>query len=164
MSVKQIIEHLEKIYQLQKSLLSISKEKTELIKANKIEQFNELLMTERKHVQAIDQLEKKRIDATNDWFDRVAPDAERTISGLIEHVTDEADRKQLEKLYEEMIYVLADLKQQEKLNLDLTQQSLQFIELSLDMFQPNSTKNMNYNQPNSKQGKKSSTSVFDSKA
>lgn len=163
MLVKQIIEQLEKIYQLQKSLLIISKEKTELIKNNDIDQFNQLLMTERKHVQAIEQLESKRMNLTDEFFEKEAPESERTISQLIELVKDEEERKQLQHIFEKLIFVLADLKQQEKLNQDLTQQSLQFIDLSLELLQPHLNKNLNYGQGSGQQTKRQS-SVFDSKA
>ena len=164
MSVQQIIGELEKLLDLHKSLLSLSKEKTERIKNNEIDSFNELLMTERKHIQAIEQLEKKRIQLTEEWFNKHAEDRERTISELIEAISDEAEKKSLEALYDNLIIVLAELKQQEKLNRDLAQQSLQFIELSLDMFQPVHNKNLNYNQPNQQKKPNRNTSVFDSKA
>ena len=116
-----------------------------------------------KHVQAIEQLESKRMNLTDEFFEKEAPESERTISQLIELVKDEEERKQLQHIFEKLIFVLADLKQQEKLNQDLTQQSLQFIDLSLELLQPHLNKNLNYGQGSGQQTKRQS-SVFDSKA
>ncbi|TFB24381.1 flagellar protein FlgN [Filobacillus milosensis] len=164
MSIQKITEHLEKLYQLNESLLTLSKQKTELVKKSKIDEFNELLMKERKHAQAIEQVEAKRVELTDEWFMKHAPNtSEKTLSQMIELVEGEAEKEKLQTVYENLIVNLADLKQQEALNQDLIQQSLQFIELSMEMFQPNS-KNMNYDKPKGQQGKSSSQSVFDSKA
>ncbi|RPF54355.1 flagellar protein FlgN [Aquisalibacillus elongatus] len=164
MSIQAITEHLEKLYQLNESLLALSKEKTELVKKSKIDEFNDLLMKERKHAQGIEQVENKRMKLTDDWFQQHAPDAEeQTISELIERIEDESEKERLQTIYEKLIYNLADLKSQEALNRDLIQQSLQFIELSLEMYQPE-TKNINYDKKQAKQGSKSNSSVFDSKA
>ncbi|GEL78712.1 flagellar protein FlgN [Tenuibacillus multivorans] len=164
MSIQTIVEHLEKLYQLNESLLTLSKQKTELVKKSQIDEFNELLMKERKHAQAIEQVESKRVKLTDEWFQQHAPnESEQTISQLIELLEDEALKGQLQEVYEKLIYNLADLKQQEALNQDLIQQSLQFIELSMEMFQPQS-KNINYDKTKDQPNQKPNTSVFDSKA
>ncbi|PKR77982.1 flagellar protein FlgN [Halalkalibacillus sediminis] len=165
MSVQAIIEKLEKIYQLHESLLKLSKEKTEQIKLNEIESFNQILMTERKHVQAIEQLEAKRVEETQAWFQQNAPDVrEQTINSLIGQLEDSDEKNKLEKLYGDFIILLADLKQQEKLNHDLTQQSLQFVQLSLEMIQPKYQSDLNYKKPTKSQGQRGNTSAFDSRA
>ncbi|WP_223155055.1 flagellar protein FlgN [Alkalibacillus aidingensis] len=160
-----IIEKLEKIYQLNDSLLTLSKDKTERLKANDIEAFNDLLMKERKHVQAIEQIEAKREQETKAWFELNAPHIEeQTMTSLIEQVDDQEQKRELEDLFEKLVFVLADLKQQEQLNRDLTQQSLQFVELTLDMLRPNHQKDLNYQKPKAQDSKRSGQSVFDSKA
>ncbi|WP_027965375.1 flagellar protein FlgN [Halalkalibacillus halophilus] len=165
MSTEKIIARLDKLHQLNISLLNLSKEKTERLKENDIDAFNEILMKERKHIQAIEQVEIKRIEATEAWFEDHAPKAEdKTISRVIELVEDKEQNAQLEKLYDSLIYTLADLKSQEKLNRDLIEQSLQMVELSLDLMQPNHQKDLNYQKPKRKEQQSSSTSVFDSKA
>ncbi|SEQ25404.1 flagellar protein FlgN [Piscibacillus halophilus] len=164
MTIQAIIEHLEKLYQLNESLLAISKDKTELVKKSQIEEFNELLMKERKHVQAIDQLEEKRVRLTEEWFKKHAPDAsEQTISQLVELTDDAESKEKLEAVYQRLIMNLASLKQQEDLNRELIQQSLQFIELSLEMYEPQS-KQINYDQTKKSTNQRTQTSMFDSKA
>ncbi|WP_054751747.1 flagellar export chaperone FlgN [Piscibacillus salipiscarius] len=57
---------------------------------------------------------------------------------------------------------LAQLKEQEQLNRELIEQSLQFIDLSLEMYEPQS-KQMNYDS-NKQAPQRQQTSMFDSKA
>ena len=61
-----------------------------------------------------------------------------------------------------MLEIIIELRQNEKLNHDLIQQSLQFVHLSLEMLQPQE-RNINYHKDDKKQTK-TTRSVFDSKA
>ncbi|MCP3028100.1 flagellar protein FlgN [Halobacillus sp. A5] len=161
-AIKQIIDYLERLKQLHESLLTLSKNKTEALKTNDIEELRACLNQERKHVSAIEMLEKKRIEAVNVWaagepgFEGKNP----AVSDIIEWV-DWSERKQLECVYESFILVLAELKQQEVLNGDLTRQSLQFVNMSLDLLQP-TIENVNYGGTSQSSGPK--RSVFDSQA
>ncbi|MET3682995.1 flagellar biosynthesis/type III secretory pathway chaperone [Alkalibacillus flavidus] len=163
MSIESIIEKLDKIYQLNDSLLNLSKDKTEKLKQNDLETFNDMLIKERKHAQAIDQLETKRVEETEAWFQAKGITDERTITNLIATVDDPEQKERLENLYEKLVYTLADLKQQEQLNRDLTEQSLQYVELTLDMLQPAHQKDMNYHKKDTT-NQSTDRSMFDSKA
>ena len=164
MSIENQVQLLEKTYQLHQSLLEISKQKEQLIKDNNIDGMRQVLMGARKHVKAIQELEEKRVIATSGWFRTYAPEAEeQTIQQVIDHLQNNEEKEQLQAIYENFIYVLADLKNQEKLNRELMEQSLQFVELSLDLLKPNHEKNMNYDKKQVQQNK-ASQSVFDSKA
>ncbi|MDQ0159659.1 flagellar protein FlgN [Alkalibacillus salilacus] len=163
MSIDAIIEKLGKIQQLNESLLQLSKDKTERLKQNDLETFNQMLIKERKHAQALDQLETKRVEETEAWFQEKGISDERTISNLIQTVDDPEKKEHLEALYEKLVYTLADLKQQEQLNRDLTEQSLQYVELTLDMLQPKHQKDLNYHKQQ-QSNQSTDRSIFDSKA
>lgn len=111
MSIENQVQLLEKTYQLHQSLLEISKQKEQLIKDNNIDGMRQVLMDERKHVKAIQQLEEKRVIATSGWFRTYAPEAEeQTIQQVIDHLQNNEEKEQLQAIYENFIYVLADLK------------------------------------------------------
>jgi hypothetical protein len=162
MSLHDIIQTLSKLATLHESLYELSKQKTEYLKSNDTEAIQKTLLDERKHVQAIEQLEKKRMALTEDWFKEIGkPNGEFIFTEMIEHVENEDDQKTLNELYERLVMAIAGIKQQEQLNRELTQQSLQFIELSLDLFEP-TIKNLNYG--NQKGESSHNRSIFDSKA
>lgn len=162
MSVQPIIQSLEKLISLHESLLEISKQKTAVVKEGSVENLQPLLLKERKHVQALEQAEGKRQKAVQEWVTEYSPGLEHaTITGILEVINDEQSKRELEKITITLTETITELKQQEQLNQSLIQQSMQFVELSLNMMKP-SIRNLNYG------GKKSSDStdrsVFDSKA
>ncbi|SFJ45782.1 FlgN protein [Halobacillus dabanensis] len=163
MTIDTIITHMNQLKQLHDSLFSLSKKKTEALKTNDIEGIQQLLTQERKHVQAIGKIEKQRAQTVAQWSQGQGhPTAEPTVSEILEVLQGEG-KARLQDSYEGLILVLADLKQQEKLNADLTQQSLQFVNMSLDLLQP-SLQSLNYGGQQGPSGNQSKRSVFDSKA
>lgn len=162
MSVQPILESLEKLIDLHKSLLDISKQKTFVVKEGSVDKLQPLLVKERKYVQALEQNERKRQIKVESWISQHDLSAENaTITGILGSLSDEKVKEELETQTVILTNTITQLKQQEQLNKALIQQSMQFVELSLDMMKP-SIRNMNYG------GKKSSDStdrsVFDSKA
>lgn len=153
MSVQPIIQSLQKLIGLHESLLEISKQKTAVVKEGSVESLQPLLLKERKHVQALEQAETKRQKAVQVWVAEHIPGMEQaTITGILEVLNDEQSKKELEKVTITLTETITELKQQEQLNQSLIQQSMQFVELSLNMMKP-SIRNMNYG------GKKSSDST-----
>ncbi|MDC3412224.1 flagellar protein FlgN [Aquibacillus sp. 3ASR75-11] len=145
MSVQPIIEIMENLTRCHQSLYELSKEKTETLKSAETDKLQSLLVKERKQVQAITQLEEKRLEFVHNWcvtegLDETNP----TVTFLLDRLDDDNDEKiRMETALFQLTDTLVQLKQQEQLNANLTQQSLQFIELSMDMLDP-SLKNMNY--------------------
>ncbi|RYG74389.1 flagellar protein FlgN [Lentibacillus lipolyticus] len=162
MTVQPIIQTLEKLIRLYESFLSLSKEKTDIVKEGSASRLQSLLIKEQKHVQAVEQADTKRREAVREWAVQQNADPDKvTITTILEAHTDASGSKELEALTVKLTNILAKLKKQEHLNRELIKQSLQFVELSLDMMSP-TIRNMNYGEQSS-----SGTlerSVFDSKA
>ncbi|QTN00397.1 flagellar protein FlgN [Sediminibacillus dalangtanensis] len=165
MSVQPVVESLQRLIKLHESLLTLSKEKTETLKDGDTDKLQTLMLQERKHVQAINQVEKQRQQEVGAWASNAGIDPEAaTVSVILENLEDKQEKIDLESRFLKLTNVLYDLKQQENLNQDLTKQSLQFIQMSIDMMDP-SLKNMNYGNTKSQQQPQSSKrSLFDSKA
>ena len=81
---------------------------------------------------------------------------------ILEHIERIDDKQKLEKAVTELLEVIIELRRSEKLNRDLIEQSMQFVQLSLDLLQP-SDRNINY-QKETKNQSHIKRSVFDSKA
>ncbi|MEQ6388775.1 flagellar protein FlgN [Bacillaceae bacterium S4-13-58] len=163
-TIKPILQTMERLYKIHQSLLNLSQQKTEYLKTNNIQALQQLFPNERKHIQALETLEKTRSELVETWIQEHGPSGiEPTLSNLLPTVQDEEERKQLQAMSDEFILIMAEIKQQEALNRELTMQSLQFVELTMDMLQP-TLKNMNYGNPNTKgSGVEPKRSVFDSK-
>lgn len=164
MSIEHISSTLERLTQVHQSLLQLSTTKTDLLKAGKIEEVQAILKTEQKHIQAIDRLEKQRLKAVDEWaVTYELSDDEKTITTLLEKVEHDNERQQLENLSTELAKVLVELKAQERLNQELTQQSLQFVQMNLDLISP-TIEQVNYGNKKNQNDPQSKRSTFDSKA
>lgn len=106
-SIKTILQQQIKLH---KSLLELAKRKTAVIKENDLEQLNQLIKDEQKHIQAVGALETKRQQLTGD--EDIQPEKE------------------------ELLQVIIELKAVNELNQDLLTQSMQFVSLNLDLLMP----------------------------
>lgn len=152
------------LIELNKSLFQLSKRKTDKLKEGLIEQVQDLLSAEQKHIQAINKLEKSRLEAVRNWADHHQLSVEtRTVTDILEHLSDPTEVEQLEKQATDLAEVLVDLKGQEYLNQQLTEQSMQFVQMNLAMLSP-TIEQINYGKKHQQAGSGAKRSVFDSKA
>ncbi|GGN53636.1 MULTISPECIES: flagellar protein FlgN [Oceanobacillus] len=162
--MNELRQALTELVGLHRELLSISVEKMEGIKVGNIDSLQPLLTRERKLVQKIEQVEKIRIQLVNNWIEaEEITDAEPTITFILEQMTNETERLELEEVTIELTKVITELKAQEKLNIALINQSMQFVQMSLDLMSP-SLKNMNYSNMDKPDVEQPNRSIFDSKA
>lgn len=163
MKFDSLIRILEKQLKLYTSLYEIAISKVDVIKGNDISTLNQMMNNEQKHITAITALENERIKELQQLF-QTSSGSQPTMSECIE----KADIEQkliLEDLYKNLTDLLQKIKDQNELNQELIQQSLQFVNYSLDLFQPR-TKSINYGPPsgNKKATPIGSRSIFNSQA
>ncbi|WP_117148967.1 MULTISPECIES: flagellar protein FlgN [Paraliobacillus] len=165
MSMQEINASLQQLLELHQSLYSISKSKTDVLKDGDTDELQQLLKKEKKHVQAVNQIEKRRLEQVSAWATSNQLDLEEpNVTSLLEVVEDTTEKQQLEDITTQLAEVLVNLKQQEQLNQQLTHQSLQFVQLSMNMIAP-TIQSFNYgNQNKLNSDKETKRSVFDSKA
>lgn len=162
MSIQHIIQSMKELYNRHEQLLDLSKQKTELVKQGDMEQLQKLLVKERKSIRLAEQAESKRIESVQAWLENnKLPLDDITVTNLLAHVEEKQEKQELEQAAINLAEVMMKLKQQEKLNQDLIQQSMQFVQFSLNLLQP-SIENMNYGNKDGAPSVK--RSVFDSKA
>ena len=137
MSIEKILETLDKLERMHRSLLELSGKKTEILKANDMEQLNAILKTEQAHVAAIETLEQQRQMLVKEYLkaNGVANADKPTVTQLIEVATAE-EKPKLAAIRERLLAVVDELKKANSLNQKLVMQSLQFVNFSLDLLQP----------------------------
>ncbi|MEH7235783.1 flagellar protein FlgN [Bacillus sp. JJ1562] len=160
MSAENLVALLKKILILQQNLLKLAERKTDILKKGDIDALNEQMKEEQKYILAIKQLENERIAIVDQLLGpRVQ---EKTLSRCIE-VTSDPVRSSLAELHEELVKVTHELKAANDINQQLTHQSLQYVNMSLDMLLPQE-QTVNYGNPAGTKEKKQTRSMFDSKA
>lgn len=167
MSIETILTTLNHLEKLHMSLLRLSNDKTAMLKSGDINGIDQLLKEEQAHLAAIVQMDQQRVDAVKRYLTgqgRPVP-AEPTMTQLIE-VAEEPDKQPLAEARDRLLHAIHALKQQNELNQQMTYQSLQFVNLSLDMVRPR-PENVNYSKnevQGQSQGAKPKLSSFDSQA
>lgn len=155
---------MKKLVNLHKDLFDISQQKTVIVKEGAIEKLQVLLVKERKSIRTIEQAENERQTAVEEWFtQKQLPLSDAAITNMLGKITDERETEELENITILLTELITKLKQQEQLNQALINQSMQFVQLSLDMMNP-SIKNMNYGNKKGSKSESDKLSVFDSKA
>ena len=137
MSITTILTSLDSLEKLHRSLLRIAYDKTALIKSGDMEGLDQLLKDEQAHLAAIIQMDGQRQrDVAQYLTDQGrSVSLNPTVTDLLD-VVPEADKKSLEEARDRLLHAIHDLKWQNDLNQKLTYQSLQFVNLSLDMVRP----------------------------
>lgn len=165
MSTTTILATLNNLEKLHSSLLKLANDKTALIKTGDMEALDKLIKDEQAHLAAIAQMDTKRQNEVAAYLTtqgRIVP-PQPTVADLIAAAPEE-DKQTLEEARDRLLHAIHDLKWQNDLNQKLTYQSLQFVNLSLDMVRPR-PESVNYSKTEVK-GKAQSTkqTTFDSQA
>jgi len=145
MSVQTIMTILEKLEKMHRSLLEHSYRKTELVKKGDMEELDQMLKIEQSHVAAIETLEQQRQQVVTEYLraKRIAPAGIPSVADVIEATEDETEKSELQAVRKRLISVIDELKQQNDLNQKLVYQSLQFVNMTMEMMRP-STEQINY--------------------
>ncbi len=138
MSVQPIIAILEKLEKMHKSLLELAYKKTELVKKGDMEELDHMLKNEQSHVAAIETLEQQRQQLVRDYLiaKGFALADQPTVAEVIEAADSDEERNQLADVRKRLMLVIDDLRKQNELNQKLVFQSLQFVNMTLDMLRP----------------------------
>ncbi len=135
MSVQPIISILEKLEKMHKSLLEHAYKKTELVKNNDMEELDKMLKVEQSHVAAIEQLEQLRQKKVVEFFQLkgIKVSSPPSVAELLEVIEDEEESQQLSDVRNRLLKVIDDLKKQNDLNQQLIYNSLQLVNVTLNM-------------------------------
>ncbi|MCG1026843.1 flagellar protein FlgN [Virgibacillus halodenitrificans] len=164
MSVQLIIQSLHQLVDVHKQLLRLSNQKTEAIKEGSIDNMQKVIGQERKEIKQLEQAEKIREKLVSDWFIKNGFSQEDvSITFLLDHIEQLDEREKLGNITIRLTKLITELKQQEQLNQSLINQSMKFIQLSLDMLNP-SIQNINYGNQQQYGKEAQKRSIFDSKA
>lgn len=136
MSAQAIIQTLNELIFHYKHINEMAKEKTNIVKNNKIEALQKIIKEENKLIRTIRKLEGALMKETRSFLlEKGVSTEEPTISKMIE-VAEDYEKEALLERKNVLENELKELKRQNDLNQQLLEQSLQFVEMSLDLLNP----------------------------
>ncbi|MFB6468936.1 flagellar protein FlgN [Cytobacillus sp. Hz8] len=152
MSAEKLLSSMEKLYKLHKSLYEIAVKKTDVIKKGDMDALNQILKDEQKHVAAIQMFEKERQQAAAS----LVPEKENPTVTDCYVLIGEIEQFRLAELANNLSELVFELKEQNFLNQQLIHQSLQFVNVSLNLLNPQPDA-INYGPPAGSQKKEKNT-------
>jgi flagellar biosynthesis/type III secretory pathway chaperone len=152
METAQMTALLERLFKSHEDLLALGERKTEVLKLGDMKALDVLLKEEDLQVKKLQLIEKERL----------LKFANVTLADVLEQA-DGTEKENLIQLQEQLIQIHEALKSRNELNQELLEQSLQYINMSLSMVQPE-TEPVTYSKPKTNGYNSSNTSLFDSKA
>lgn len=164
MSIDKILHALTSLDMLHKSLLEIAYKKTEAIKTGDMDSLNQLLKDEQTHIAGISQLEQQRQLEVTDYLRAkgIAPIDNPTVAHVLENTNTDEEKEQLSAARNQLLLTIDILKKENDLNQKLIFQSLQFVNMNLEILRPTPDK-INYSK-NESRGPENTLGHFDSKA
>lgn len=147
MSIEMILSIMDKLEKMHKSLLELAYKKTEFITTGDMDGLDQLLKDEQSHVAAITQLEQQRQQAVTDYLKAkgIASAEHATVAQVMEVAEKPMEQLKLDEARKKMLIVIETLKHQNDLNQKMIFQSLQFVNMTLDMLRPQPDQ-INYSQ------------------
>jgi flagellar biosynthesis/type III secretory pathway chaperone len=152
METAQMTSLLERLFKSHEDLLALGERKTEVLKLGDMKTLDVLLKEEDFQVKKLQMIEKERM----------VKFAKVTLGNIYEQA-EEPEKERLMHLQEQIIQAYGKLKNRNELNQELLEQSLQFVNMSLSMVQPNSEPDI-YSKNNAEDYSSNGISLFDSKA
>lgn len=166
MAIQDLIESLEELVGLHNQLLELAHEKKDLIISNDLEQLNGVVNRESRLLRRVQEAEARRLEAMNRYLigKGYRPNPQITVSDVLKLVFRAEDKERLQQAQKQLLVVMEQLKAANELNQQLIQQSLQFIQFSLDLLAGPEEDEAVYQHPGHAQATARRSGLFDTRA
>ncbi len=162
--VKAVIEILGKEYDCYKDMLELSKSKKKIIVEGKVAELDKMVKLEQNMIFNIGQLEKKREEEVAKLCKALELNSSRiNISELMQGLQPE-QKKELENVQERLRGILSELKAVNDVNGQLLEQSLEYIDYSINLLAGAGMETGSlYEDIGKNKGKQADKNIFDTK-
>lgn len=166
MAIQQLIHTLNELDEAHRRMLEFGHSKKDAIMNNQIEVLVQVMNQESKIMKQIAALEEERVAACRLFLHEkgIRSQLELTITELTRLVFDPHEKSQLLEAQARLSSTLQQLKDLNDLNQTLAEQSLNFIDYSLDLLGGRSDQEATYQHPATKSGGSHRPGLFDTRA
>lgn len=162
--IDKFCEILNEQLALHENLLSLSEEKKEILINGSLARLEQIVKEEHKLIQEVSYLEKDRYAMIRQLAEALRIEVEKiTVSFLIEVVQDENDKHRLTKLKDSLEEVVKELGDINELNAKLLEQSLEYIQTTMEIITDDPDQEAVYTNP-AKANMRKGRSIFDAKS
>ncbi len=155
-----LIHTLEEMIKIQKQLINCSERKKSVLIERKVEELNQIVQEEAKLVKQLGKLENERKQLTETTLQE-----HPSFRQFVETLPNDSTKRELSSLFETLQELTTDLQSKNKVNEQLLQDSMSFVQHMIDQVTHSKQRHFNYQSPLSPQpSQTSSRGFFDTKA
>jgi flagellar biosynthesis/type III secretory pathway chaperone len=165
-SIQALLHTMEMLKEVHGSLLALAKQKTKVLVHNQVEELNLIIRKENQHIKQIAELDQQRVLEISKYLISRGynPNPNITITDLARVVFKPGERRMLIAEQQNLLAVLTELRDVNTLNEQLIEQSLLFINYSLDLIAGSPDDDAFYHHPNNAAQLSKQTRYFDTRA
>ncbi|MGG6313269.1 flagellar protein FlgN [Paenibacillus macerans] len=166
MAIEQLIDSLNQLDDAHQEMLKWGQDKKEAVMRNDVNALIQIMNQESRILKQIALQEERRIAACQSFLQEkgIKSALQLTITELTRLVFDPEEKAALLRAQAKLSQTLGDLKQVNDLNQKLMEQSLTFIDYSLELLGGGSGQDATYQHPADKSGGGQRTGLFDARA
>lgn len=166
MSAELVAGVLRKMDELYRALIELGKDKTQAIMDNDVASLTKVMSSETKIIKQAAQLDEEREQAVSAFLKEkgIRSQLNLTITEMTRLVFDIQEKQQLLDAQKQLTDTLNELKRVNSINKDLVDQSLTFIDYSLNLLTSEPEDEMLYRNPTVQQPANKPRSFFDTRA
>ncbi|MBY0206051.1 flagellar protein FlgN [Paenibacillus sp. RRE4] len=165
-ALDRLIAVLEQMEQSHRDMLALSQVKREVIVKNDVDQLIAIMNKESKFMKQQEPLDTERLHAVHELLQErgIKSMLNLNVTEISKLIFDPADKQRLFEVQKKLAGTLQELKDINQLNQKLIEQSLMFIDLSMDMFASRPEQDATYQHPADKHGNPGRIGLFDTRA
>ncbi|MEK3733191.1 MULTISPECIES: flagellar protein FlgN [Paenibacillus] len=166
MSVRSIIDCMRRQIELHEQLIEAGKDKRQAIMVNDVERLTAVITRENRLLKQVAETEALRQGAADNFLREkgIRSQLQLTVTELTRLVFNPEEKDELLAVQRELTDRLLELKELNNSNRDLIEQSLDFIDYSLNLLVSNPDDDMLYRHPNQPNTTGKGHSMFDTRA
>ncbi|MBD0384184.1 flagellar protein FlgN [Paenibacillus sedimenti] len=135
MSIQSLLETMDQLQEAHETLLGLAQEKTQVLVRNDVDQLNMIVNKENKWVRTITEANQQRVQLIGSYLISRGynPNPKITVSDLVKVIFKAEDKQALSEAQQKLLATIKELKDCNEINQQLIEQSLAFINYSLDL-------------------------------
>lgn len=166
MSIQPLLDTMDKLQEAHEELLELAQVKKQILISNDVDRLNIIVNKESKFVRGIAESNQERLQHISSYLISRGynPNPKITIGDLIKVIFKAEEKQALSQAQQKLLETIQHLKQYNTLNQQLIEQSLAFIDYSVDLVLGAPEDDVIYRNPALTNSRTKRMGVFDSKA
>jgi flagellar biosynthesis/type III secretory pathway chaperone len=166
MSIQGLTQTMDQLIRIHQALVELAEQKTSILVMNKVDKLNQIVNKETSLMKQITELDLQRIEDISGFLIEKGykPNPNITVGDLVKLVVKVEDKQLLTDTQRQLLSTIDKLRELNHLNQKLIEQSLMFIEYSMDLIVGPSEDDIVYRNPRHQQQGIKRTGMFDSRA